>query len=176
MKKIYLLWSLLILPSVIFAQAGEWTWMKGSSSANPSGSFGTQGVAALTNTPPGLYSPLYWTDSSGIFWLYGGAQWTGSGNKVYEALWKFDPVTNLWTWVQGNTSTDQAPIYGTIGIPSPTNSPGARAFSGPAWVDLAGNLWFYGAASWSNFFYDLWKYDPQTNEWTRSEERRVGKE
>ncbi len=166
MKKIYPLAYLLILHYAVFAQAGEWTWMKGSSTANPAGNFGVQGVAAASNTPPGVYSPIYWTDSSGIFWLYGGAQWTGGANKVYEALWKFDPVSNLWTWVNGNTSTDQFPVYGTIGVPSPTNSPGARSFSGPAWVDLKGNLWFYAAASWTTFFYDLWKYDPVTNEWT----------
>ena len=33
---------------------GEWTWMKGSNLPNNLGNFGTQGVSAPTNNPPGL--------------------------------------------------------------------------------------------------------------------------
>ena len=57
---------------MLFAQAGMWTWMKGSNNTNPSGSFGTQGVASATNNPSGFYEPAEWTDQQGNFWFFGG--------------------------------------------------------------------------------------------------------
>jgi PKD repeat protein len=147
------------------AQAGMWTWMKGSSTANSTGTFGILGVADILNTPPALYSPFVWTDLNGYFWLYGGARYSNQTNNIYSALWKFDPLINTWTWVNGSSAIGAAPVYGTIGIPSPTNQPGARAFAGLSWIEN-NNLWLYGGGNYVNDFSDLWKYDIGTGEWT----------
>ena len=48
-----------------------------------------------------------------------------------------------WTWVNGANIIDQKGTYGTLGIASPTNVPGAR-YCSVSWTDLAGNFWLFG--------------------------------
>jgi len=67
----------------------EWTFQAGSQGAvNSTGSYGTMGTAALTNTPPSMDNPAMWVDSSGNLWLFGGYD---SNNNVLNALWKWSP-------------------------------------------------------------------------------------
>lgn len=45
----------LVLMSGAHAQTpGEWTWMSGVSSGNYIGNFGTMGIPAASNKPPGI--------------------------------------------------------------------------------------------------------------------------
>jgi N-acetylneuraminic acid mutarotase len=76
-----------------------------------------------------------------------------------------------WAWMSGaNTSFGQG-VYGTLGVSSPSNVPGARSES-TSWTDSNGNLWLFGgngAASLTNssiHFNDLWEFSPSTNQWT----------
>jgi N-acetylneuraminic acid mutarotase len=77
---------------------------------------------------------------------------------------------NMWTWMKGSNSIDQAGVYGTMGTPAPANSPGSRDGSG-TWTDNSGNLWMFGGLGYPNnntalgLLHDLWKYNPATNEW-----------
>ena len=71
-----------------------------------------------------------------------------------------------WTWMSGDNTVGQAPIFGTQGVPDPLNKPGG-IYEGCEWVDPAGNFWMYGGLDYNyNTQGDLWKYDPTTNEWT----------
>jgi len=172
MKKLYtikfFLSCFLSLTSYVIthAQAGEWTWMKGTSSQGGLASFGTQGVEASTNTPEALYGTCYWTDKQKKFWLIGG--YGASGYAT--ALWKFDPATNNWTWMKGPNTSSTYGTYGTMGVPAASNFPGSRTFGFPAWADTAGNLWLYGGYGYGGnalgSLADLWKYSIATNEWT----------
>src|SRR5256885_1485448 len=101
--------------TLLFAQQGEWVWMSGDSTTNSSGDFGTKGVAAASNKPPGLYECARWTDHEGNFWIFGG--WKSPGEYA-TALWKYDLSTSYWSWMNGDTSTDIGGHYGTLGIPS----------------------------------------------------------
>src|SRR5437870_13291025 len=101
MKKILLFALMIVSHHLMYAQAGEWTWMKGQNISNASAIWGTQGVATSTNTPLGFYEPIAWTDDDGIFWLYGGVNSSPYGGQSYGDLWKFDPITNNWTWMKG---------------------------------------------------------------------------
>lgn len=161
---------LLLLSSSIslYAQQNEWTWMKGSSNLNGPATYGTLGVANANNTPGALYEGTQWTDHDGNFWLFGGLKDFGS---EYNTLWKFNPSTNEWTWMKGSNNCCQAGSYGTQGIPSATNTPGARAWGSWSWVDSSGNLWLYGGIGNSgngtyDVLSDLWMYNVATNEWT----------
>src|SRR5205823_4499582 len=143
-----------------FAQQNEWTWMKGSSGVNSLGSYGTQGVANATNTPPALYEATQWTDKQGKFWLFGGV----GGFNEHNALWEFDPATNDWTWMKGSSAANAYGVYGTQGVPSASNTPGARGWGTWAWIDTAGYLWLYGGIGYSSggsydVLSDLWRYD-----------------
>ncbi len=129
------LFTLLLLTIAIksFSQMGEWTWMKGSSSSNSTGAFGAMGVPSPTNNPPALYGAALWLDSSNHIWLFGGALY-------YNTLWRYDISTNEWTWINGSSINSSPGVYGTIGIPSPLNTPGARGFGFLSWMDLNGDF------------------------------------
>ncbi|HYV94318.1 MAG TPA: kelch repeat-containing protein [Chitinophagales bacterium] len=166
MKKILLLALTIALHHFMYAQAGEWTWMKGDNQPFSSGNFGTQGVSSPTNLPPAHYSYTPWKDHEGNFWIFGG----DASNVFFSDLWKYDPVTNEWTWMRGTGLASQPAVYGTQGIPSPNNYPGARSFGARSWTDDSNYLWLCGGTGYDAFssgeLNDLWRYDIATNEWT----------
>ena len=147
----------------------EWTWVSGADSSNQPGVYGTKGIASPSNVPGARDRAVSWLDSQGNLWLFGG-HGVASANDwgSLNDLWRFDPATVEWTWISGSDTTSQAGTYGTKGVPSPSNIPGAR--SGPvSWIDSQGNLWLfggYGGVGFLDFFNDLWKFDLSTLEWT----------
>jgi hypothetical protein len=56
-------------------------------------------------------------------------------------LWKFNGVN--WIWISGSNSINQNGNYGTKGIASSTNIPGAR-YDAVSWIDSSNNLWLFG--------------------------------
>ncbi len=56
-------------------------------------------------------------------------------------LWRFDGT--YWTWISGSNTTNQYGDYGIRGIPSPSNIPGGRRYTG-SWIDSNNNLWLFG--------------------------------
>src|SRR5512136_2968780 len=127
------------------ASKDGWTWMAGSPAAGQPGAFGVKGQASADNTPPGKYYLASWVDSGGRFWLFGGdsigtpSPLQGSQND----LWKYDPVSTTWTWISGEDTISHPGIYGTRGVASPDNSPGAREWAA-SWSDGQGGLWLFG--------------------------------
>jgi N-acetylneuraminic acid mutarotase len=164
--------------------SGEWGWMSGSSTITitPSGFncqpgvYGSLGVPALGNVPGGRQNATSWTDSQGNFWLFGGYGCDSQGIAGVELddLWEFNPSSNEWTWIGGSNTGAWIPsVYGTLGVPAPGNTPGARD-SAASWTDAHGNLWLFGgfgaatggqgiAAGALN---DLWEFSPSTLEWS----------
>jgi len=146
----------------------EWTWVGGSNSfvANDyaCGTLGVPDPVGGSNGPCARAGSASWTDLNGNFWLFGGG---GMGDSD---LWKFSPTTMMWT----NFSFKNVPlngVYGTLGVPAPTNAPGAR-YDAVSWTDQSGNLWLFGGDPYYlnddgfHRFNDLWRYDPIANEWT----------
>jgi hypothetical protein len=159
--------TLAMIPQFVSAQAGEWTWVKGSSNSNTSPSYGTQGEPDPDNTPASVYEPVEWKDHNGNFWLMGGLV---NGGNEFNTMWKFDPGTEEWTWVKGSTNCCAPGEYGVQGVPAPGNMPGSRAWGAWSWVDNDGFLWLYGGVGYDDVggfevLSDLWKFDPQTEEW-----------
>jgi N-acetylneuraminic acid mutarotase len=77
---------------------------------------------------------------------------------------------NVWTWVGGSSVGAAAGVYGTLGVASTSNVPGARTGAG-SWTDSAGNLWLFGgegydSAGTDGFLNDLWKFNPTAGTWT----------
>ncbi len=148
----------------------EWTWVKGDSTVSIAGVYGTMGVSDPANMPGSTWGAISWTDNSGNFWLMGGYGYDVSGSWGWlDALWKYYPGSNEWTWMKGNNTAWNYGIYGTMGISDSSNKPGGR-WSAHTWTDTSGNLWLFGgegrALSNSGYLNDLWKYNPSTNEWT----------
>jgi hypothetical protein len=151
----------------------QWTWVSGSNTVQGAQTavYGTQGVAAPGNVPLGLTEATGWIDKAGNLWLFGGCNFvtTGAGVVVYNNLWEFSPTTREWKWVSGGGSNYNQPgNYGTIGVPSPSNVPGARS-GAVGWMDATGNLWLFGGNDGKNFgnkLNDLWTFNPTTGQWT----------
>lgn len=145
----------------------HWTWMKGTNVGNPDPVYGTKQVEDGTNTPGGTFSSQTWVDDDGCFWSYGGISYIkpGSFNNYSLHLWKYDPRTNNWTWMEGIPTGYGSGIYGTFGISNDRNYPGGRSL-GVSWKDLTGRLWMFGGNGYTaktnisnRFLNDVWMYD-----------------
>src|SRR6185295_7354322 len=158
---IFLTTNFLLLTSGAMAQQGEWTWVKGDSTNNASGTFGTQGIPSANNNPPGFYEPAEWKGKDGMFWFYGG--WNAG---EYNDVWRYNLQTNEWTWMNGGGSAGIYPEYGIKGVFTAANTPGSQQWCAASWVDTSGKFWLFGGSDGGAIHYNLlWQYDPSLNEW-----------
>jgi N-acetylneuraminic acid mutarotase len=151
--------------------------MGGGKNATQPGVYGTFRVPAAGNIPGSRSSSCTWIDTNGKLWLFGGNGYDSTGNSSWgnwlplNDLWQFDPSSNEWAWMSGSSTVTGAGVsgvYGILGEPAPGNVPGGR--SGAAcWSDAEGKLWLFGGgnnATGSNWFNDLWQFDPSTLQWS----------
>lgn len=150
----------------------EWVFIKGNDVFAQITLYGTMGVPSSTSKPGGRHSSAAWTDASGDLWLMGGYGLSGgSGLGYLNDLWKYNISTNEWTYVNGSSICYQPGEYGTVGIPSTTNTPGAR-MSSVTWADASGDLWLFGGYGNSTSsvtigsLNDVWRYNVANNTWT----------
>jgi hypothetical protein len=72
--------------------AGQWTWVSGSNAVNVSGTYGTQGTAAVDNVPGSRYGGVTWVDASDHLWMFGGGGYDSAGtNGGVNDLWEYAP-------------------------------------------------------------------------------------
>lgn len=155
---------------VTSAHGVEWTWVGGSDDMSQYGTYGILGTPNVANAPGCRYGAVTWTDGSGDLWLFGGYGLGASGGGLLNDLWKYDITAGHWTWMKGSNAPDQHGTYGTKGIASSGNTPGARQ-NAVSWKDGSGNLWLFGgvgqpASGAVNYLNDLWKYDVASGNWT----------
>ena len=99
------------------------------------GEYGTQGIADQNNKPGSRNSASTWTDGNNNLWLFGGNGFDESTSyQDLNDLWKYNIITNEWTWVKGNKNGNIYGSYGTIEIPGNNNKPGSRHGS-VSWAD-----------------------------------------
>ena len=144
--------------------AGEWTWMGGSKQNNQAGVYGTQGIADPANFPGARDTAASFMDASGNLWLFGGVGIDAEGgHNDLSDLWKFS--NGEWTWVGGSNLEGRLGTYGTKGVTTASNIPGARD-GAMCWVDASGNFWLFGGDGLFVFFdqvqnfNDMWEYKP----------------
>jgi N-acetylneuraminic acid mutarotase len=140
-----------------------WTWISGSNIRSQPGIYGTKGTANSLNVPGAREESICWVDSYGNFLLFGGYGMDKAGSTwSLNDLWKFDGTN--WTWISGSNSIIQSGSYGTKGVSSASNIPGARNCS-ICWIDSNYILWMFGgygydSAGTNGYLNDLWKYQP----------------
>lgn len=161
--------------------SNEWTWVGGSSTlsgdfSSGAGAYGTLGMPAEGNIPPGRSGAVSWIDAKGNLWLFGGFSYSSAGYALFNDMWEFNPTTNEWAWMSGSnmdacwSECGQSGVYGTLGTAAAGNVPGARD-NAISWTDSKGNLWLFGGAGYDSAgnqgnLNDLWKFSPSTSEWT----------
>jgi N-acetylneuraminic acid mutarotase len=156
-----------ITPPSTPSSASQWIWQGGPDQGNQAGIYGTKGTAAASNIPGGRESAVSWTDASGDLWLFGGsAAPTSTEDQFFNDLWKFSD--GKWTWMSGSKLVDQPGTYGSLGVASPDNAPGART-QAVGWTDKSGDFWLFGgigrdAFGDQNDLNDLWRYSH--GQWT----------
>ena len=149
----------------------DWTWIGGSSAPNSIGVYGIQGTASVVNMPGSRYGSMSWVDTAGQLWLFGGVGSDGAGGYgSLNDLWRYSPLTGQWAWVSGSISASASGVYGSQGVPSAVNSPGARIGT-VSWTDLGGNFWLFGGSGYDSVgnlgnLNDLWMYSTTSGQWT----------
>lgn len=142
-----------------------WTWVNGSSAADGSGIYGTQGAGAAGVGPGARVAAVAWQDSVGDLWLFGGYGYDQGGivNEL-DDLWEYNLSTGVWTWVGGSSLGGARGNYGTQDTSTSTNVPGARQ-QAVGWRDASGNFWLFGGYGFDadgaqQDLNDLWSYTP----------------
>ncbi|HSQ79365.1 MAG TPA: kelch repeat-containing protein, partial [Candidatus Bathyarchaeia archaeon] len=155
MKSAAKLGSLVLLPLMMFTFAGcekksetttghKWGWISGADIVDQIGVYGTLATPAAANVPGSREDAASWRDASGRFWLFGGYGFDAAGYRDrLNDLWVYDPTSGNWAWMAGGTLIDEPAVYGTRGVVSASNIPGARNGS-VAWVDAGGTVWLFG--------------------------------
>lgn len=97
----------------------------------------------------------------------GGTVGTGgnSGNTGGSGSSSPPSKSNEWTWMSGSNTAYAVGVYGSLGVASTNNVPGARNGS-VTWTDSSGNLWLFGGGGASGDLNDLWKFSPTAKTWT----------
>lgn len=147
----------------------QWAWMGGSSTLNQFGVGGVLGTPAAGNIPGSRFGAAVWTDSQGVFWLFGGWGYAADGFSLLNDLWEFNASTGEWAWMGGSDKADQFGNYGALAIPAAGNIPGSR-YTASNWIDLDGNLWLmggygFGVSGVDYSLNDLWKLNLDTSQW-----------
>ncbi|MBZ5697861.1 MAG: hypothetical protein LAN18_04880 [Acidobacteriia bacterium] len=125
-------------------------------------------IPALVSGPAPRTGAVTWTQPGpgGDLFLFGGE--IGAGG-FFNDVWRYNIALNTWTHVSGGMN--QNGVYGTRGVPSTNNFPGAR-WGATAKLDASGKLWLFGGYGYDSIsavpglLSDLWTYDPATNQWT----------
>lgn len=149
----------------------EWTWMRGSSTPNAPGNYGTKGVPSPANDPPARGIHSHWIDRFGNLWFFGGGDDKSlPGGKLYNDLWKYDISTNQWTWMRGANAPNPPAVPIAACTPSNTVDPPARYENRMCWVDSCFNFWMFGGVNFGTgpftVYNDLWFYNVQNDTWT----------
>lgn len=149
--------------------SGKWFWIGGTGQSNQAGVYGQKNSGAGSNTPGSRKSAVNWTDDFGNFWLFGGEGLDkNAAYGLLNDLWMYDKTTKIWTWIAGGDTQDQIGIYGTKGMASVDNFPGARR-SAFGWTDEQNDLWlsggFMNGSNGENYFNDVWKFNTESKTW-----------
>ena len=153
------------------------TTQKWSCLKNPTATdavYGQQNISNASNTPPSL---LYMSNSvvhNDAAYFFGGYELGGNtstelNREFHNSLWKYNMLTNEWTWLKGKQLTKHPGFYGKKGVERTENLPSSRLHSF-LWFDNDMNLFggesYHGGGSFELSSQEFWKFDISTNNFT----------
>jgi hypothetical protein len=107
-----------------------------------------------------------WTVDPGTLSLSDDVLHTGYLND----LWYWDVAQDQWVWESGSTTMEQRGSFGTMGVASADDTPGARTYFG-AWTDTGRNrLYVIGGSGYDKngvrgYLSDIWYRDLDLDYW-----------
>lgn len=155
--------------------AKEWVWRgpTGSNTSCNSGSYGTLGTPSTSNYPAGRQGSAMWSTvvtGATYIWIFGGYNSNTYPTSYYNDLWRFNPATSEWTWMNGSNTPNAKGIFGTQLVENSANTPGARYYSAYTQT-TSGTLWLYAGNGYDALHIrgelnDLWRFNPTNGYWT----------
>jgi gliding motility-associated-like protein len=143
----------------------QWVWMHGPQGIDNASTNNGTGTFHPSNSPAARFEcDGTWVDSIGNLWLYGGGN---IGLQALNDLWVYDVTLDQWACMQAGVM-NAAAIYGTQGVSSATNDPGAR-WVYCTWKDKATDEFYFfggGGAGGNPSYSDIWKYNRFSGQWT----------
>ncbi|MBW2733326.1 MAG: hypothetical protein JRH20_13130 [Deltaproteobacteria bacterium] len=119
--------------------SGQWTFISGSKTVGSEGVYLSLGSPDPTGVPCGRISARLAADPAGVLWLFGGFGRISGGDHSLNDLWRYEPLTGLWSWMAGSNGGDQPGVYDF-----PGGWPGARDGHGLMMVE--GQLLLFGGS------------------------------
>jgi PKD repeat protein len=136
----------------------EWTWMHGDTSSAAPAVYGVQNVPDPLNSPGARLVYCKWSDLAGNFYLFAGSADVFS---YKNDTWKYDPLTNQWTWTSGPTGVAGPGVASANCTFDPLNTPPSDFENKSCWTDYCGNGWVFG-----RLYNSVWTYRSTTSEWS----------
>ena len=95
--------------------------------------------------------------------MYGGA---GDGVD-YNDVWRYNAVTNNWTWVAGDSMPNSTGNYNQYCEEGGNNTPQSRGLNtSTASIAACSDFWYlFGGGTYTNGLNDLWAFYPATSKW-----------
>jgi gliding motility-associated-like protein len=146
-----------------------WTWVNGPQfNGDVNGNYGIKGIPSVNNYPSVRgWGANCWTDTSGMLWLFGGYGTDANGLRgELSDLWRYNIVTNEWTWMQGDSIRYVPSKFGTKQIFDIANTPGSMQECKSSWVDNGNNFYMFGGKRYFAERNNIWKYSSSINQWT----------
>lgn len=147
-----------------------WTWVSGTNELNHPGKYGKKGEPKDDNIPPSRAYSVGYIDEKDNIYIFGGSSKSDDKQVVLNDLWKFDG--SKWTWIGGEDKPNSPGIYGSMGVISEDNIPGARK-EAVGWRDSNDRFWLFGGFGYnkqsdkptSGYLNDLWRFDGRAWVW-----------
>ena len=143
-----------------------WTWTKGLTTMNSGPVWGTKGVESPNASPAARLSFTKWKGKDGSFYVFAGGNNASSRND----LWRYNPVTNNWTWMSGMNTLNNVGQYAGQCQPDSAKYPRARIENQTVATSTCTEVfWSFGGfrtITNTESFNDLWLYNLTTNKWT----------
>ena len=147
----------------------KWTCIKNPNSIDAI--YGSQNSSNIDNTPPSL---IYMSNAvvlNNEAYLFGGYELGGNtstelNREHHNSLWKYNILTNQWTWLKGKQLTKHPGFYGKKGVERSENLPSSRLNSF-LWID-GNNVKMLGGSVYNTNSYsqEFWNYNISTNNFT----------
>jgi hypothetical protein len=134
-----------------------WAWYSGSFAVNPNGAANQRNVWGDGNVPRARFSAhMAFNPSKNQLYIYGGANIRSNQAVLLSDLWKYSLDLNLFAWV-GGSFNPTAGSFGTKGVSSPSNYPGAKADGAYCYDTDTNRFWVHGGfKTTAGAMNDLW--------------------